>query len=160
MVRLSVRKTSDKGVGVYADATYAKGETLLKFGGSLLTREEVPHPLAPEQDHYLQIGPSMYLGPSGNVDDFINHSCEPNSKVVVDDNRAWLVAINPIAVDEEVTFDYSTTSTETFDRWSLQCCCKSSQCRGRISGFQELPVRKQIEYIMLDAAPLYVIMPR
>lgn len=157
---LSIRQTSDKGVGVYADAAYLRGETVLRFGGSLLTQEEVPYPLAPEDDHYLQIGPLMYLGPSGGPDDFVNHSCDPNSKVVVDDDRAWLVAIRPIAVDEEVTFDYSTTSTETPDRWTLQCRCKSTRCRGVVTGFRELPVHRQVEYIMLDAVPMYILFDR
>jgi len=52
------------------------------------------------------------MGPSGGVDDFFNHSCDPNAGLQIDGQKVWLVAIKNITQGEEITWDYSTTMDE------------------------------------------------
>lgn len=157
MSLLYVRATPDKGAGVYAGQKFYPGAEVLNFGGRVIEASKVPYPLRPEDDHYLQIGPKLYLGPSGDIDDLVNHSCDPNCMVAIGGGKATLLAVKVIPADAEITFDYSTTSTEEKARWSLTCCCGVSRCRGLVSGFHTVPMHIQQEYIEKHMIPSYVL---
>lgn len=157
MSLLYVRATSDKGSGVYAGQQFLPGFEVLQFGGPVLDVVDVPYPLNQEDDHYLQIGLQTYLGPSGDIDDLVNHSCDPNCTVRFGQGRVFLVAMRTIDKDIEVTFDYSTTSTDDLSRWSLKCACGTSKCRRVISGFHTIPRATQQEYVERKMVPAYVL---
>jgi hypothetical protein len=157
MSLLYVQSTLDKGSGVYTGQKFRRGAEVLRFEGPVLSASDVPYPLRPEDDHYLQIGVKIFLGPSGGIDDLVNHSCEPNCMVAIGEGRATLVAVKNIQPDTEVTFDYSTTSTDDKSRWSLNCHCGSKRCRGVISGFHTVPMDIQKEYIERHMVPAYVL---
>lgn len=157
MSLLYVRATPDKGSGVHAGRVYSPGSEVLRFGGPVIDVVNVPFPLKPEEDHYLQIGKRTYLGPSGNIDDLVNHSCDPNCKVTIAHGVVALIALCEIEKDEEVTFDYSTTSTEDLSKWSLTCMCESPRCRRIISGFHTVPKETQQDYIARKLVPAYVL---
>ncbi len=76
---LLVLKESKSGKGVFANKNFKKGEKIIEFMGKLFREEELPAPYEKVEDHYLQIDKKLYMGPSGLLDDFFNHSCEPNS---------------------------------------------------------------------------------
>jgi SET domain-containing protein len=156
MPTLSVRGTDDKGRAVYADEAIPAGADVLAFKGEVLHRSDVPSPLRPEEDHYIQIGRSLYLGPSGEMDDLVNHSCDPNCWVRIQGIRAVLVALRPIAPGEEITYDYATTSTEEPQNWTLTCLCGSPQCRGKVTGFPYTSVAVQDAYLAKKIIPGYV----
>lgn len=126
-------RPTNLGKGIFTKRPFEKGEALLTFGGKIFHREEIPPLLCPEDDRYLQIGPTEYLGPSGGYDDFVNHSCDPNSGIEMEGNSIGLKAIKAIASGEEITWDYSTTMDE--DDWEMDCQCGSKNCRGRIQAF-------------------------
>jgi SET domain-containing protein len=149
-------KPTTNGNGVFAKVPIEKNSVVFEFKGKILTKSQLPQNLKPEDDHYLQIGPDMYLGPSGDLDDFVNHSCEPNCGLRIVGQRAILFALYDIKSGAELTFDYSTTSTETQEAWSMACNCGSYQCRKTISGFQYLTPLQQAKYMALNAVPTYV----
>lgn len=153
---LYVRESLNKGHGVFAALGFAPGDEVLEFRGPALDAAEVPFPLRAEKDHYLQIDVRTYLGPSGWIDDLVNHSCDPNCWVKVEDGRALLLARRPIEPDEEITFDYSTTSTDDPLSWSMFCACKSAKCRVTVSGFGTLPSDAREEYLRESQIPDYV----
>jgi SET domain-containing protein len=115
------------GKGVIALRDFKRGATILEFKGKLITSEQLPDLHDKESDFYLQIGPNLYIGPSCEVDDYVNHSCRPNCKVEISGTRAYLVALHPILVGEEVTFDYSSTMYN--DPWTMVCKCGYPECR-------------------------------
>jgi len=47
------------------------GEVICEFHGQLYSREALPQPYDSVEDHYIQIGANLYMGPSGEVDDFL-----------------------------------------------------------------------------------------
>lgn len=147
---------TENGRGVFAGRNFEKGETVIKFEGKLFTEDELPEPYNEVEDHYMQIGKGLYLGPSGKVDDFFNHSCDPNSGVRIGGDNALLFAVREIKKGEEITWDYSTTIVGE-DDWALDCNCGSKNCRKKISDFKYLPADVREKYIALGIVPDYVI---
>jgi len=73
MKRLVLRNCKH-GKGVFTTQAINTGNEVLQFGGSVVGSHQLPHPYLPENDYYLQIGDGIFLGPSGDIDDYVNHS--------------------------------------------------------------------------------------
>jgi SET domain-containing protein len=136
------------GRGVFATETIAAGAVIMKYTGPLLTYAQTsPTTLA------LQIGPDLYIGESGQADDFVNHSCDPNAGMRIEGTDVQLVAIRSISPGEQIAFDYSTTMDE--DDFEFDCLCGSQRCRGRITDFKHLPTELKKRYQQLNVVPIY-----
>ena len=81
------------------------------------------------------------MGPSGRIDDLINHSCSPNAGLRFAANGVFLIAIRPIGPGEEISWDYSTTLRES--NWHMICQCRSAECRKVIGNFETLAPERQ-----------------
>ena len=92
---LILRHTGPKGLGVFAARDFAEGERVLRFGGSLLHAQSIA-----DFTHAIQVDKDLFLGPSGGMDDFVNHSCDPNSKLKSAPPGLELYALRPIAEGE------------------------------------------------------------
>ena len=57
---------------------------------------------------------------------FVNHSCDPNSELVLDQKGAFLRSKRKILAGEEITIDYCATEEKTN---LIECKCKSTNCR-------------------------------
>ena len=80
---------------------------------------------------YAAIGEGIFLGHTSeqgkSVNDYINHSCDPNTWLV---NEITLVARRDISAGEEVTIDfvmYWEPDDEECQPW--ECHCGSALCR-------------------------------
>lgn len=141
-----ILKNAKFGKGVFAQRKFFSGEKILEFHGKTFTFEELPKPYESVSDHYMQIGETLYMGPSGEFDDYLNHSCEPNSGIRGEGGALLLIAIRDIAPGEEITWDYSTHLHENFG-WTMECGCASTNCRKVIGDFQHLPPELQKRYL-------------
>jgi SET domain-containing protein len=150
-------KNNNKGRGLYAKVDFPANSVIYEFFGDIFTFESLPAILKPEDDFYVQIGKDTYLGPSGSLDDCINHSCNPNCALMITGNRALLKSLYLITKGTEITIDYSLTSTETKEQWQMNCICGYSKCRKIISGFQYLDKDLKDYYKSLGAVPKYVL---
>lgn len=64
---------------------------------------------------------------------FLNHGCDPNSRM----EERTLIALRPIAVGEEIQFDYNTTEWDMTDAFA--CGCAATDCSGApVRGFRYL----------------------
>lgn len=143
--QLLTRCPGVSGSGVFALRRIAAGKRLLQFTGPLLETQAQRFALAhSDVDEYLQVSATHYMGPSGELDDFVNHSCEPNCGLVFGDSEIWLVSLTKIATGQEVSFDYATTQNEYPHRF--RCLCGSRSCRGMIGDFDELPAALKRRY--------------
>jgi hypothetical protein len=142
------------GVGVFAGERISVGEEILTFLGPLIDRRDMPEIHSQDEDYYLQVDDDVFLGPSGWIDDFINHSCDPNSGVVIEDMVSKLVAIQNINRGDEIRFDYSTTMYKPI--LVMKCWCGSPLCRGEVVDFIYLPEETQAKYIALGVVPEYI----
>lgn len=144
---LLVKTVNGQGKGVFAKRFYKKNAIILQFRGV-----NTPAYKISDFTHYLQIAPNKYLSPSGNFDDFVNHSCDPNCTVCFKDNYVILKAIRNIRPGEQLSFDYGTimfNEPTTFD-----CECYSNKCRKVIGNFYTMPVGVQKYYLKNKMVPI------
>lgn len=150
-----VLRNCKHGKGVFTTQAIHTGSEVLQFLGSVVGSDELPDPYSASNDYYLQIGDGIYLGPSGDIDDYVNHSCCPNTGVIFDSEGIKLVAVTSIPAGSEITFDYSTTMDNC--RWEMNCGCLSRNCRHKIKNFVELASEIQAQYIQLGIVPDYIL---
>ncbi len=146
---------TELGKAVFANRDFYIGEIIIDFKGEPMRKKDLPVILNPEDDRYLQIGPNKFIGPSGDFDDFFNHSCNPNSGIIFKGGRIILVSIMNIMKGEEIVFDYSTTVDG--DKWNMECKCGSENCRKIIGDFKFLPEEVKNRYISLGIVPGYLV---
>jgi len=104
-----VIRVTRKGKSVFAGRSFRKGEFVIEFRGKRYTKEEYLRKVNPKNNHFLQIDTHLFLGPTRTPDNYINHSCDPNTGLTIVDGRVLLHAIREIPPGEELSFDYSTT---------------------------------------------------
>jgi SET domain len=142
------------GKGVVAKKSFPPGALLLPFTGPRFQASEVVGDKQGERDRLMQIDRDLYLGPSGGLDDLINHSCDPNAGLRFFDETIQLVALRDIQPNEEVRWDYSTTLHNS--DFFLNCACGAKTCRGVISNFSFLEPALQQHYRDLDVIAPYL----
>ncbi len=124
---------------------------------------EITGPIAVDKesnrDSYIQVGPNTFIGQSGDVDDYINHSCDPNCKLHIVGNRAILYSLYIVPAGNELNIDYSITSTATSDEWQMECKCGSIKCRKIVSGHHYLSEEIKTDYLNKGMLPLYITSP-
>ena len=108
-----------QGKGVFTAEVIKADEEILYFGGSVVDIDELPKPYTSNNDYYLQIGERTFLGPSGQLDDYINHSCEPNSGVILDAGTIKLVAISFISAGRQIFLTIPPQWTISGGKWSV-----------------------------------------
>lgn len=91
---------------------------------------------------------------------FVNHSCDPNAGIRIEDlsdgtKNSLLLAIKEIKKGEEITIDYSTTQ---FEEWTFEGCrCGQPNCRGKMTEFARLPENLKKKYISLNLIPDFAL---
>ncbi len=146
--------TNHLGKAVFAARNYKVGDVIVKFEGELFHKSKIPKKLEGEADRYVQVDHDMYLGASGEADDLINHSCEPNAGLRFSTVGILLVAIKEIVIGDEITWDYSTTLYE--NKWKMLCDCRKVTCRKLVSDFTMLDKELQKKYYDLNIIPKYI----
>jgi hypothetical protein len=143
---------SKTGEGIFTTINIPSGVPILEMKGDLIqgTDSRSNHP------YVKQIGHQTFLGLSGDIDDYINHNCNPNCTLHIVGNRAFLYSLHVITADTEITFDYSTSSTDTVGEWKMECKCGAPNCRKIISGFQYLEPGLQEDYKKRGLVPLFM----
>jgi hypothetical protein len=131
------------GKAVFSQVRFAEGATLMEFTGRRLPVRSVPHSVG-TNDRYLQVTADHYMGPSGRLDDLVNHSCRPNAGLRFLDDRVSLIAIRDIASGDEICWDYATTLTDP--DWHMICQCRSPECRRVVGSFWRLPAEQREYY--------------
>jgi len=154
-----IKNSNQKGNGVFSVVNLPANHTIFEFVGKVILRQDIPDFTGNVAANYLQIGPTQYLDLGKTTPFFLNHACLPNCCVKILVNRAFLVSIQPIAIGDELTYDYSTTSTEDATTWLMACKCGAGQfnCRKTITGFSSIPKSQQQKYIANGMVPNYVI---
>lgn len=108
-------------------------------------------------DRTLQVGINAFKLPNGNIDDFTNHSCEPNTGIRLTRQGTVILAIRDIQLHEEVTYDYSTYINNPYEH--LECDCGALTCRRHIGSFSSLPADLKKTYRDLGIVGAFVDEP-
>lgn len=137
--RVGVRKTADRGRGVFALKDIESGEIILKRTGRIVTVDSSRNIPKHIQDHWFPVGINRYLL-SEPPAKYVNHSCNPNAGIK---NNNDLVAIRDIHTGEEITYDYSMVGA---DDWTMKCRCGEPNCRKIIGKYRDLDRRTKRKY--------------
>lgn len=139
------------GKGVFATQHLPRGLVVLRGWGYRLPRR-TRHSIQVDFDTHMRFPSAIEL---------VNHSCEPNCGVFYRRGTEVLEihTLRPIEPGEELATDYASFEYEiTF--MDEPCRCGTPSCRGRITGYKDLPEDRRIalgsyiaEYLQeLDAA--------
>jgi hypothetical protein len=123
-------RPSAQGLGVFAREAISAGERLIA-----LAHVFVEH----AAQHTIQIDEHRHQAGTGEIDDYLNHSCRPNT--ALDFEHLELVAIRPLAAGDELSFNYLTSE------WDMaapfECQCGAPDCVGVVRGFRHLEPPQQ-----------------
>jgi hypothetical protein len=125
------REIAPKGFGSFAVIPIPMGTIIATFGGTIVDRTNFESYPLEQRSRSIQIDEDQFLlGPEMRESgDSINHSCNPNCQLR---NATQLIAMQEIAVGEELTYDYATSDASDYDEFD--CACGSDECRGRVTG--------------------------
>jgi SET domain-containing protein len=84
----------------------------------------------------------------------MNHSCDPTAGIRLYPHGIVVVAIRPIRIHDEITFDYSTYLNNPYEQ--IACRCRTSICRGVIGNFSTLSKDRQERYLALRVVSSFV----
>jgi len=126
-----------RGAGVFATRRFKVGETVVVG--------EIERKLPGNHSHATQVGSTEYVQ-LGGLGPKVNHSCDPNCGVRVNDSGAPdLVARRDIEGGEEITFDYAMRNY-SIEHFPSRCLCVAAACRGTVTGWKDLPHDRKAAY--------------
>ena len=142
-----------RGLGLFTATSRAAGEIVIEdqdgdFYDRVLSYAEVVREGWDLHADVIQVADDGFVVATGTIDDFMNHSCDPNCGVRLTDAGYLVVAIDDIAAGAELTYDYSTLMTDGYQK--LKCLCGAPACRGLIGGFESLSEDLQRRYAAFD----------
>ncbi len=156
-VEIGVRPSEKNGLGLFSLRSFEKNAKLLELKGELCTVVEIHARKDRKSDNTIRFAKDLYLNPEGYFPDFLNHSCDPNCKIVKIDNKLLLFSLSTINKEEELLIDYSTIIVDD-DEWELNgCSCGSAVCRKRIGKFSQLSNQLQEDYKERKVVPDYIL---
>jgi SET domain-containing protein len=129
-----VRESEIHGRGLFATADIAKGEVVAIKGGHIVDRETLRREITPKLGPVeIQIGDDLFIAPVTDEERelsmlYSNHSCDANVGMR---GEITFVAMRNIGAGEELTHDWCVTDD---DDYSVKCNCRSSNCRGTLTG--------------------------
>lgn len=133
---------------VHATRGIEPGDVILRGWGRRV-RQRTRHSFQVDHETHIEIR---------NPIELINHSCDPNCGVLVrrESQVLEIHALRPIAPGEELTTDYATFEAEI--RFMVgRCLCGSPHCRGKITGYKDLPPERRAAFGPYIAAYLIEI---
>lgn len=126
---VEVRESGIEGRGLFALRDIQPGEAIIIMGGRVLTDDEFRElQLQKYSSAAIDEGLNILLD-TPNPAEFGNHSCDANTWMR---DEVTTEARLPIAADDELTIDYAVLTG--FADWSMACTCRSSLCRGVVTG--------------------------
>jgi len=147
--RIVARRSPIHGNGVFAVAPIKKGEEVIQYKGTLMTHAEADEMYGDggETGHtFLFTLNDDYIVDAnrhGNSARWINHSCAPNCRAVVEEapdgnprhDKVLIEAIRAIKPGEELTYDYGIIldvphTARLKKLW--QCLCGAPNCSGTL----------------------------
>jgi SET domain-containing protein len=141
---LSLRNSSIHGRGVYAREWIPEGTRIVEYRGERITFAEAEErypddPDVPYHTFLFAVDDETMVDAAygGNIARWINHSCEPNCEVVIENARLYIEAIRDIAPGEELAYDYNFILPERHTpalKKRFPCRCGTESCRGTMLG--------------------------
>ncbi|MCD4760052.1 SET domain-containing protein-lysine N-methyltransferase [archaeon] len=110
------KKSSIHGIGIFTEKDITKDTIFYEFPIELISNEP--------KARWAHIGKNKWVSDE-NVLNYINHSCDSNSKLDISD-LPKLIAKRDIKSGEEISVDYNETEK---NGKKVPCNCKTKKCR-------------------------------
>ncbi|MFK8186308.1 MAG: SET domain-containing protein-lysine N-methyltransferase [Phormidesmis sp.] len=141
-----LRAVEGKGEGIFATQVFQRNQIVM-IG-------KIEKVLEANHSHASQIAKDTHVLHAGLISK-VNHSCGPNCGIKVNATGAHdFVAMKEITVGEEITFDY-VMRNYSIDYFPANCMCGADTCRGKITGWKDLPEMTKKKYEGFVAPYLY-----
>ncbi len=137
-----IRPSPLQGLGAFATRRIPGGTRLIEYAGERLTPDEADarYPDDADERHHtflFAIDEDVVVDAAvnGNEARFLNHSCDPNCDVVIDDGRLWIETVRDVERGEELVYDYAYVLEERHSpaaKRRFPCHCGAATCRGTI----------------------------
>lgn len=136
------------GTGVFTNTEINEGETVMEFGGMLISRDEAYSGKYRSKSVWPVLNNLYLASPIGSIpalDEGLNHSCDANCWLL---DEVTLISKRKIEVGEEITLDQGTWNFEdaSYTDDSAQCNCGSTDCTGSLTKHDWLIPRVQYKY--------------
>ncbi|MES3004827.1 MAG: SET domain-containing protein-lysine N-methyltransferase [Patescibacteria group bacterium] len=148
-------KKAKNGNGLFATKGFKLGTRIFQIRGKLVTCYEDEDIDETTRANTIRYDDELYISPEGYPSNYMNHSCEPNTRIVKIGDKLFAVTVSEVKKGEEIVFDYSTIIASD-DSWTMKCKCGSSSCRGIVGQFKKLPKKLKEKYLALDMVPKYI----
>ncbi len=118
------------GLGLFATESMAKGAFIATYRGVRISHAEAVRREARGARYIFELNSRWSIDASNrrNLARYANHSCRPNSESALSNGKLILRAIRPIAIGDEITFDYGE---EYFDLFIRPAGCRCVKCRNQ-----------------------------
>ena len=139
MRRISVRRSSVHGRGVFALRALRAGELILEYTGTVMAWKHA----VSRHRRFGAAGHTFLFGLSdgrvidgslgGNSARWLNHACVANCEAVESDGRVYIQAVSNIRAGEELFIAYGLTTegrASAAVRAQYACRCGHRRCRG------------------------------
>src|SRR6201996_6605971 len=134
--RITARRSSVHGKGVFALQPIAPGERLIEYKGEVTSWRRAAARQRSEAGHTFVFGLSdgrvIDGSRGGNSARFLNHACTPNCEAIETGERVFIHAVTAIEPGEELFIDYGLVVdgdiTDDIGR-QYACRCGSPACR-------------------------------
>lgn len=144
---LEIVDSAAKGLGVKTTDKICRGRYICEYLGEFIDADEARKRLSNStstddhnylimiREHFLPSVGDRVIGidarKCGNIARFVNHSCDPNTSLIIghigsDLPRVGLFAMRDIHAGEEICFDYGSNNSSLS---AAPCHCNSSICR-------------------------------
>ena len=139
-----VKKSKVHGYGVFATKEIKKNTKIIQYIGEKVNKREGDRRSEKRLKDFLHSknNGSVYIfelnnrydidgSPKYNKARYINHSCNPNCEVDIEQDEIWIRSIRKIKVNEELSYDYGFEFDS--DDYKDHCCkCRDKNCIGFI----------------------------
>lgn len=153
-----IGETARGDLGIFAAKAFRSGDVIVvdddgDYYDNVCSHKDIVR-LGCGFDRTLQVGIDEFKLPNGNIDDFTNHSCEPNTGIRLTRQGTIILTIQDVEPHEELTYDYSTYINNPFEQ--MDCHCGATNCRQVIGSFNSLPRALQRTYRSLGIVGAFV----
>ncbi len=124
---LTIGKSIIHGKGCFAAIPFHPNQQIAEYVGERISLFEAERRrCAPGEQRICDVDAEWAIDGSrgGNGTQYVNHSCQPNSYVIVSEKRIFIYALREIAPGEEITTDYLYELY--FDQ--TRCRCRTATC--------------------------------
>ena len=142
------KRSSVEGNGLFANRYIGKGKRVIQYTGDKVKKKigykraekHLPKIFIFELNHHYLIDGKVRWNPAR----FINHSCNPNCDIEIENNEIWVISLKNIKKNQELNYNYGY-SFDSVDVAEHPCRCGSKNCVGYILDRDDWPKLKKFK---------------